>query len=458
MDWKESKNNPSCKMSIIKIKQSLEDKSREELIDAYIELYKKKEKIKEEKEKLEKELKKYKNSNTPSSANKHLKENTLGLKKKKGAKRGAPKGHKGNTLVLSPDKIIDLIAKYCGVCGIMNVRPTGYIKKRKVICHIKAKTIVKQYNQQEILCLDCGKLSLATHKDIPKKGLYDKNIQSLVNYYRFKARLPHNIIVDVMNNVHDVPMTDPTSLEITRRASEKLEPFYLALEEDIKQADVVHGDETSHSVNGVNHWIWVFCNAMLSLFKFKEQRGGDIVEKTLGKDFKGKLVSDGWATYTSYTRDNKIVHQRCFNHLRREVKDACKNKHPDLYKWCCDIYFMTKKGREFKQEKRRHDMYEKCKAELSMLVSHMQSHKNLRKLAVKIENGGDKWFMCILHPELPIDNNEAERSLRPFVVMRKIIGCLRSKEGVRTHEIMMSLISTWEKQGKNSFYSLQASL
>ena len=202
----------------------------------------------------------------------------------------------------------------------------------------------------------------------------------------------------------------------------------------------------------------MFCNAMFSLFKFKEQRGGDIVEKTLGKDFKGKLVSDGWATYTSYSKYNKILHQRCLDHWRREVKHECKKKHPNLYNWACDIYSMVRRAKSYKQEKRRIAMYMKCKSELSMLVSNMKAHKNLRKMATKIENGQDKWFTCILHPELPMDNNEAERSLRQIVIMRKIIGCLRSDMGVRTHEIMMSLISTWEKQGKNVFYSLQDTL
>jgi len=451
MGRKESKNNTFRKMIYLDVKEGLKDKPKEEIIDDYIELLK-------EKHKLEKELKKYNNSNTPSSSNKHIKPNTEGLKAKKGAKRGAPKGHRGNTLQLTPDKIINLIAKLCGKCKSSNLRPTGYTKKRIVICYQKAKIIVKQYNQQEIVCCDCGELSLANHKDIPEKGIYDNNIQALVNYYKFKARLPHNLVVDVMNNIHDVPMTEPTSLEITRRASEKLEPLYQDLEKEIKQADVVHGDETSHSVMGVNHWIWVFCNAMLSLFKFKEKRGGDIVEKTLGKNFKGKLVSDGWATYTSYTRDNKIIHQRCLDHLKREVEFECRKKHPDLYRWCSDIYFMVKKGKEYKHEKRRLDIYEKCKAELAMLITYMKKHRTLRKLATKIENGGDKWFTCILYPELPMDNNEAERSIRPFVIIRKIIGCLRSELGMRNYEIMMSLISTWQKQGKNAFYSLQASL
>lgn len=88
----------------------------------------------------------------------------------------------------------------------------------------------------------------------------------------------------------------------------------------------------------------------------------------------------------------------------------------------------------------------------------MKAHKNLRKLAAKIQNGMDNWFTCILHPELPIDNNETERSLRPFVVIRKIIGCLRSELGKRNYEVMLSLISTWQKQQKNPFYMLQANL
>ncbi len=454
MDWKKGEDYSSgtMKIQLKSFKDKLKKKSRDEIIKEMYDLY-------IEKEKIEKELKKYKNSNTPSSANKHLKENTLGLKAKKGAKRGAPKNHKGATFEWpASDKIIPITTDHCGACFSFNIEPTGYIKTKKVICHIKEKAIVKEYKQYEVRCLDCSSLTLATRKDIPEKGNYDKSIQSLVNYYKFKARLPHNLVVDVMNNIHGVPMTAPTSLEITRRASDKLEPLYNELEEEIKQADVVNGDETSHSVMGVNHWIWVFCNQLISLFKFKKERGGDIVEKTLGKEFKGKLVSDGWATYTSYTKENNIIHQRCFDHLKREVEFECWQKHPDLYKWCSDIYGMVKKGKNYKQEKRRQDMYEKCKAELAMLIVFMKRHRNLRKLATKIENGGDKWFTCILHPEMPMDNNEAERSLRPFVIMRKIIGCLRSSLGMRNYEIMMSLISTWQKQGKNTFYMLQDTL
>jgi len=261
-----------------------------------------------------------------------------------------------------------------------------------------------------------------------------------------------------MNNVFNVPMTETTSLEITRRASNKLEGQYEKLEEQVKQQEVINADETSHSVNGVNHWIWVFCNKIISLFKFNKERGGDIVERVLGKNFKGKLCSDGWRTYTSYCEDNKIVHGRCWSHGLREVKFECEKKHPSLYKWFCDIFEMVKKGKAEPDEARRHEWFEKCKTELEMWITHAQAHQNLRKFATKIKNGGEKWFTPILYPELPMDNNEAERSLRPFVIIRKIIGCLRSDLGKRNYEIMMSLISTWQKQDKNVYSMLQATL
>jgi len=428
------------------------EKSKEELIDLILE---KDKKIEE----LEQELKKYKNPNTPSSSNKHIKSDTSGLRAKEGAKRGAPIGHKGATLTLpEAEGVIPLSAVTCSCCGSTHVEPTGYVKDKDVLCLLKPRTIVKRYKQQEVRCLDCHKLTLVSHLDIPEKGIYDKTIQSLVNYFKFRGRMPHGIIVDTMNNVFNVPMTEATSLEITRRASDKLEGQYEKLEEQVKQQKVINADETSHSVNGVNHWIWVFCNKLLSLFKFNKERGGDIVEKTLGKHFIGKLVSDGWATYKVYCSDNKIVHGRCWSHGLREVKFECKVKHPDLYKWYCDIFEMVKKGKAESDKSKKYRWFEKCKAELSMWITYAEAHRNLRKFANKMKNGGDDWFTAILYPEVPLDNNEAERSLRPFVIMRKIIGCLRSDMGKGNYEVMMSLISTWQKQGKNVYSMLEDTL
>ncbi len=45
----------------------------------------------------------------------------------------------------------------------------------------------------------------------------------------------------------------------------------------------------------------------------------------------------------------------------------------------------------------------------------------------KISNEFDYWFMFIIHPGVEAANNRTERSLRPQVVLRKIMGTLRNE-------------------------------
>ena len=69
--------------------------SKDELIRKYLELEEELTKVQKEKEALEKELRKYKNPNTPPSAHPYLKPNTQGTTTR--GTRGAPKGHEGST-------------------------------------------------------------------------------------------------------------------------------------------------------------------------------------------------------------------------------------------------------------------------------------------------------------------------------------------------------------------------
>ena len=52
-------------------------------------------------------------------------------------------------------------------------------------------------------------------------------------------------------------------------------------------------------------------------------------------------------------------------------------------------------------------------------------------------------------PEVPPDNNAAERSLRPLVISRKISGGTRSNQGTDAKMTLSSLFGTWRAQGQN---------
>jgi transposase len=63
-----------------------------------------------------------------------------------------------------------------------------------------------------------------------------------------------------------------------------------------------------------------------------------------------------------------------------------------------------------------------------------------------ISNGFEYWFTFIVHPGVEPTNNRAERALRQYVVLRKIVGTLRNGKGILIHESIMTVFATWEQE------------
>jgi hypothetical protein len=58
---------------------------------------------------------------------------------------------------------------------------------------------------------------------------------------------------------------------------------------------------------------------------------------------------------------------------------------------------------------------------------------------------------AVLVAGLPADNNAAERSLRPVVLMRKISGGTQSAAGSTTRLALASLFESWQTRVQNPF-------
>ena len=58
-------------------------------------------------------------------------------------------------------------------------------------------------------------------------------------------------------------------------------------------------------------------------------------------------------------------------------------------------------------------------------------------------------FQWVKSPEVPADNNFAERSLRPTVIARKISFGSHSEKGLETREILMTIMHTAKCRGRD---------
>jgi transposase len=69
-------------------------------------------------------------------------------------------------------------------------------------------------------------------------------------------------------------------------------------------------------------------------------------------------------------------------------------------------------------------------------------HKKTHELAVEMLNDWDVIFTVLDHPHLPLTNNEAERALRHWVILRRISYGTRTEQGSRVFTILASVIET----------------
>jgi transposase len=445
------------------IRKSLEKKSKEELIEEYIELYFNKDGLEKEKEKLEKELKKYKNAHTPSSQKKFEKIVAQGLKV--GRKKGRKTGHEGRTRAKDiPVKVVEVTTNVNPATGNKNIKPTGVVEK-VTITDFEIVKVVIQYNCHEYRDLDTGEVFTVRHADMPERGIFGKNVLAFASYLRFEGRVMYDKIASVFTNVFDIGMTTPTAMDVCTRTAEKARPGYECLKDMIKEEKAVNGDETGAKRNGMPGWLWGFFSLNIALFVFNQQRGGDIVKKILGKGFQGVLGADGWDTYRVFCEEFGILLQRCWAHAIREVKQVCvvESKKGDksllpAYEWFCDIFAQVKKARKVKSQEVREQLYIELISELENWCEVYSHYTKLRKVVNKVRNGKEYWFTCVLHPEIEPTNNLAERMLRAWVVMRKIIGCLRTEKGEWTTETMLSLFATWKLRKQHPYVQLKSLL
>lgn len=440
-----------AKILAAEVKKKYEEFEKDKLLDEIVDLV-------IENDKLKRKLKKYENPHTPSSKQGFDKPKALGLPvgRKKGKKYIYTRTTRQVDIPNTPQ--ITVTATQNPLNGNTNIVKTGYYIER-TITDIKIEKVVTKYIFPEYKDMNTGDLFFAKHPDVPDAGIFGKNIITIANLLHFEYRVTLKAVADIFTNVCDVSMSAPTVQELGNRAVNKATPIYEKINVDLQKSPVINIDETGSNQNGQPEWLWGFFTPLLAYFVFHKQRGGNILENVL-KNFKGKINCDGWGTYKVFSRNHNILLQRCWAHLIREIKKECKGvKDLDYaYTWICDIFDEIQRLRKIKSKKIRQRGYDKLVAEMGKWIKIYSANPKMNELVTKVKNGKEFWFTCVLHPEVEPTNNRAERGLRKFVVIEKIIGCLRSEQGKINMQVMLSVFQTWRLQGLNPYRELRAIL
>ena len=275
---------------------------------------------------------------------------------------------------------------------------------------------------------------------LPNYGHYGKNIQMLMIQY-FLNRMPIRMIADNLNERGVQISTGAVCNNLSAIGMHLTRPTGRLLD-TIRQASVLHIDETSMSLNGENIWVWIFFDPYTDtvLYVLAASRGRNVLQEVL-HDWNGTIVCDGWGSYKKY------IIQRCWAHIIREAKDLAV-KYPDdkqaqsmlkhlrrIYERACNVKGLKKKRSRT------------CKLLLRSIEHLLSKYTDMplfEKFITKLGNAKNDLFRFVMNPNIPPTNNAAERGLREIVVHRKIRGSIRSIQSMVSFGNLLSCAETWK--------------
>jgi hypothetical protein len=279
-------------------------------------------------------------------------------------------------------------------------------------------------------------------------------VMSVIAHLKTVCRVPVNQIRKLIYTLWGLKISAGEIAEILHDVAELGESVYDDLLGKVRGSPVLHADETGWREDGVNGYIWSFSSPEVRYYTYRHSRGSIVAKEVLGDEFAGALVADFYAAYNFY----EGLKQRCWVHLGRDLKTLVE-KNPDLPSVAAwvekvfDVYYRAKDSAEQKytdlERSRLRANFERELLELAKPYLGVKSAPE-RILAERMTSFIGELFTFVSNPEVPSENNAAERAIRPAVVARKISGGTRSQRGSKTFSVLRTLFETWSLQGKNS--------
>lgn len=318
---------------------------------------------------------------------------------------------------------------------------------------VRVEKVVYQLPRQR--CTRCHKLVTAKTPGILPKGLYSNRLLTYL-------AVQHYVHGQTLGQIERQTGLGYSSLvDALHQLAARFQEVPKALLPAYRQAPVKHADETSWRTEGHNGYAWLFCTEDTSLYRFRGTRSGRIAREVFGNEsLPGVLVVD---RYQGYNRMPCSL-QYCYAHLLRDVKDLDKAfaEDPEVHAFvealvpplasAISLRGLGLPRRQFLRQAAQ------IKSQILAIVNHPAHHPAIQTMQDLFRTQSDRMYHWADDPQIPADNNRAERELRPLVIARKISFGSQSEAGAKTRETLMTILHTLRKRVPDVAAALQSAL
>jgi transposase len=178
-------------------------------------------------------------------------------------------------------------------------------------------------------------------------------------------------------------------------------------------------------------WLWVIVTDETCAYIVDPSRSADVPRSHLGDDAEGILSADRYAAYKALGQAILVAY--CWAHVRRDfirIRDGVAKLSTWAASWVNAIDDLFGANAERRQTPCGSEPFQLADQSLREALKRMEQrrdgeldadnvHPSQSKVLVSLRNHWQGLTIFVDHPEIPMDNNEAERALRGPVVGRK---------------------------------------
>lgn len=398
-------------------------------------------------------------------------------KRNKPSKNSTMKDNLSNLEVVEVEHKLDSSEKKCDICN-EEMQVIGS-KTKDILVYEPVKMYIERHITYTYACKKCeiesGEANIITTeapKNLITKSIASNNLLAYILSQKYELAIPLYRQEKHLQGL-GVCLSRQTLSNWTIACAEKLDFVYDKLREKLLLSNYIQADETTLKVvdtqgkeSRSKTYMWLYknqsCDNQIILFDYQKTRSSSCPKKFL-EGFSGYLQTDG---YNGYNKVDNATRIYCLAHIRRKFfeviqpilnnKEALERSRASIgFNYCEQIYELEKYIKEnYKSNKDFYDKRHKIRLKkLKPILDEFNHFVNEEvenalpksSLGKALEYAKDlipNMYFILEDGHLEIDNNAAERAIKPFVIGRKNWLFCKNQKGAHASATIYSIIET----------------
>ena len=343
---------------------------------------------------------------------------------------------------------------------------------------VPSQWIVNRYTKAKYACPKGHEVKTAQAPSaVMDRCKYEPSVYAAVAVSKFEDHQPLERQESIFKR-HGFRLPASMMGDMIQRVAEcVVEPIFKQMKKELIAEKLIQADETPITLlqpgrkGSRTGQVFVYRSGRKILFEFREDRRGDGPRIFL-EAFKGVLQSDGASIYNSIVARNNLIRAGCWSHARRKFVEASDRDREHVVPVLRAIQRLFRIESVLKKRRDRLGLSDEAFYELRGKVRQRRSTvviEAIKAVLLELELSGkilpqartgkaltyaiNQWPTLVAfleHPELEIDNNAAERAIRPVALGRKNYMFFGSRKGGRAAAQLYSLTATCRELGVNT--------